>query len=162
MVSWRDNLVRLKEELADVRARRQQRVEEEDAELDREREALTRQSQDLGIIELLTEMNATLLDGRGEVENIVGWETGGIESEPLEPSIVNPSIVNLDADDDLEQGDVITTVLSWEEGGDLEMVVDLGISDDGTYLQVNGIEIRPERGALEQALVEAFRDELDL
>ena len=161
MVFWRDNLVRLKEELADVRARRQQRVEEEDAELDREREALTRQSQDLGIIELLTEMNATLLDGRGEVENIVGWETGGIEST-LEPSIVNPSIVNLDADDDLEQGDVITTVLSWEEGGDLEMVVNLGISDDGTYLQVNGIEIRPERGALEQALVEAFRDELDL
>ena len=107
MASWRDNLVRLKEELADVRARRQQRVEEEDAEVDREREALTRQSQDLGIIELLTEMNATLLDGRGEVENIVGWETGGIES-PLEPSIVNPSIVNpsivnLDADDDLEQ-----------------------------------------------------------
>ena len=89
MASWRDNLVRLKEELADVRARRQQRVEEEDAELDREREALTRQSQDLGIIELLTEMNATLLDGRGEVENIVGWETDGIES-PLEPSHRKP------------------------------------------------------------------------
>jgi hypothetical protein len=44
----------------------------------------------------------------------------------------------------------------------LEIVVDLGLSDEGTYLQINGIEIRPEREALEKGLVEAFRDELEL
>ena len=65
----------------------------------------------------------------------------------------------LDDDDDT---DVITTILSWEEGGDLEIAVDLGLSEDGIYLQINEIEIRPERGALEQGLIEAFRDELDL
>ena len=65
----------------------------------------------------------------------------------------------LDDDDDT---DVITTILSWEEGGDLEIAVDLGLSEDGIYLQITEIEIRPERGALEQGLIEAFLDELNL
>jgi hypothetical protein len=68
----------------------------------------------------------------------------------------------LDASDDVESGDVITTVLSWDEGEEMEIVVDLGLSDDGTYLQINGVEIRPERAALERALIEAFREELEL
>ena len=66
------------------------------------------------------------------------------------------------SEDDEDDGDVITTVLSWDEGGELEIAVDLGLSDEGTYLQINGIEIRAEREALEKGLVEAFRDELDL
>ena len=64
-----------------------------------------------------------------------------------------------DGDDDT---DVVTTILSWDEGGELEIAVDLGLSDDGIYLQINEIEIRPERPALEQGLIEAFRDELEL
>ena len=65
-------------------------------------------------------------------------------------------------DDDDEDTDVITTILSWEEGGEMEIAVDLGLSDEGIYLQINEIEIRPERDALEQGLIVAFRDELDL
>ena len=49
----------------------------------------------------------------------------------------------------------------WDEAGEREIAVDLGLSEDGTYLQVNGVDIRPEGEALEQALVEAFRDELE-
>ena len=67
-----------------------------------------------------------------------------------------------DEEDDEDDSDVITTVLSWDEAGELEIAVDLGLSEEGTYLQINGIEIRPEREALEKGLVEAFRDELDL
>ena len=36
----------------------------------------------------------------------------------------------------------------------------LGFAENGIYLQVNEIDIRPERGALENALVEAFKEEL--
>ena len=61
-----------------------------------------------------------------------------------------------------EEGDVIALILTWVEGGERELAVDVGISEDGTYVQVNGVEIRPERAALEAALVEAFREELDL
>ena len=68
----------------------------------------------------------------------------------------------MNGDEPDEDTDVITTILSWEEGGEMEIAVDLGLSDDGIYLQINEIEIRPEKEALEQGLIQAFRDELDL
>ena len=157
-MAWHDTLLALKQELADVRSVRQQRVEEEDAELARERDELTATAQSLGIRDLLSEMNATLLDGRGELETIVAWDSETLGDNP-EPSIV---ALGGDEEDDEDDSDVITTVLSWDEGGELEIAVDLGLSEEGTYLQINGIEIRPEREALEKGLVEAFRDELDL
>jgi len=102
-------------------------------------------------------MNNTLLDGNGAIETIVGWVTADDDLE-LEPGIS----MNGEEPDEDDDTDVITTILSWEEGGDLEIAVDLGLSDDGIYLQINEIEIRPERSALEQGLIEAFRDELEL
>ena len=156
-MTWRDTLEGLKQELTEVRAQRQRRVEEDDAELRKEREDLSVMAKDLGVDELLAEMNATLLAGKGEIETIIGWESSGGDPE-LDPGIS----MNGDEPDDDEDTDVITTVLSWDEGGEMEIAVDLGLSDEGIYLQINEIEIRPERDALEQGLIEAFRDELDL
>ena len=156
-MTWRETLESLKEELTNVRAQRQSRVDEEAASLQKEREDLSNRARELGINELLAEMNNTLLDGNGAIETIVGWVSAHSDLE-LEPGI-SMNGEELDDDDDT---DVITTILSWEEGGDLEIAVDLGLSDDGIYLQINEIEIRPERGALEQGLIEAFRDELEL
>ena len=157
-MTWRDTLLDLKQELAEVRSVRKQRVAEEDAELARERQELIELARTLGISELLSEMNAALLDGGGEIETIVAWDDQD-QADELEPAFV--ALGGTDVDD-AEGNDVITTLLSWDESGDLEIVVDLGLSDEGTYLQINGIEIRPEREALEKGLVEAFRDELEL
>ena len=157
-MTWRDTLEGLKQELTEVRARRQGQVAEDEAGLQKERDDLSRMAQTLGVDELLAEMNATLLDGKGEIETIVGWESAPGNPE-LDPGI---SMNGDEPDEDDEDTDVITTVLSWEEGGEMEIAVDLGLSNDGIYLQINEIEIRPEREALEQGLVEAFRDELDL
>ena len=156
-MTWRETLEGLKEELTNIRARRQSRVDEEAASLQKEREDLSNRAQELGINELLAEMNSTLLDGNGAIETIVGWVTADDDLE-LEPGIS----MNGEEPDEDDDTDVITTILSWEEGGDLEIAVDLGLSDDGIYLQINEIEIRPERAALEQGLIEAFRDELEL
>ena len=157
-MTWRDTLEGLKQELTEVRTQRQRRVEEEDAGLQKERDDLSRMAKDLGVDELLAEMNATLLDGRGEIETIIGWE-----SDVGDPDLDGVISMNGDEpDDDDEDTDVITTILSWEEGGEMEIAVDLGLSDEGIYLQINEIEIRPERDALEQGLIVAFRDELDL
>ena len=156
-MTWRETLEGLKEELTNIRAQRQSRVDEEAAGLQKEREDLSNKAQELGINELLAEMNNTLLDGNGAIETIVGWVTADDDLE-LEPG-VNMDGEEPDEDDDT---DVITTILSWEEGGDLEIAVDLGLSNDGIYLQINEIEIRPEQAALEQGLIEAFRDELEL
>ena len=157
-MTWRDTLEGLKQELTEVRTQRQRRVEEEDAGLQKERDDLSRMAKDLGVDELLAEMNATLLDGKGEIETIIGWE-----SDDGDPDLDGVISMNGDEpDDDDEDTDVITTILSWEEGGKMEIAVDLGLSDEGIYLQINEIEIRPERDALEQGLIVAFRDELDL
>ena len=148
----------MKQELTEVRTQRQRRVEEEDAGLQKERDDLSRMAKDLGVDELLAEMNATLLDGKGEIQTIIGWE-----SDDGDPDLEGVISMNGDEpDDDDEDTDVITTILSWEEGGEMEIAVDLGLSDEGIYLQINEIEIRPERDALEQGLIVAFRDELDL
>ena len=156
-MTWRETLEGLKEELTNIRAQRQGRIDEEAASLQKEREDLSNRAQELGINELLAEMNNTLLDGNGAIETIVGWVTADDDLE-LEPGIS----MNGEEPDEDNDTDVITTILSWEEGGDLEIAVDLGLSDDGIYLQINEIEIRPERAALEQGLIEAFRDELEL
>ena len=156
MTNWHDRLLRLKQELAEVRAVRQRRANEEEVELARERDDLSRLADGLGIAGLLADMNATLLDGRGRVETVVGWEDETVEG------MIDLSSPSLDLEEDEDDSDVITSVLAWEEGGQLEIIVDVGLTDEGTYLQVNGIEIRPERDALEQALLEAFRDELEL
>ena len=156
-MTWRETLEGLKEELTNIRAQRQNRVDEEAESLQKERENLSNRAQELGINELLAEMNNTLLEGNGAIETIVGWVTADDDLE-LEPGISMNGEEPAEDDDT----DVITTILSWEEGGDLEIAVDLGLSDDGIYLQINEIEIRPERAALEQGLIEAFRDELEL
>jgi len=156
-MTWRETLEGLKEELTNIRAQRQSRVDEEAAGLQKEREDLSNRARELGINELLAEMNNTLLDGNGAIETIVGWVTADDDLE-LEPGISMNGEEPAEDDDT----DVITTILSWEEGGDLEIAVDLGLSNDGIYLQINEIEIRPERAALEQGLIEAFRDELEL
>ena len=156
-MTWRETLEGLKEELTNIRAQRQSRVDEEAAGLQKEREDLSNRARELGINELLAEMNNTLLDGNGAIETIVGWVTADDDLE-LEPGIS----MNGEESDEDDDTDVITTILSWEEGGDLEIAVDLGLSNDGIYLQINEIEIRPERAALEQGLIEAFRDELEL
>ncbi len=156
-MTWRETLEGLKEELTDVRAQRQKRADEDEAGLQKERDDLSKMAQDLGVDELLAEMNATLLDGKGEIETIVGWVAGDDDLE-LDPGIS----MNGDEPDEDDDTDVITTILSWDEGGELEIAVDLGLSDDGIYLQINDIEVRPERDALEQGLIEAFRDELEL
>ncbi|MCS5655409.1 MAG: hypothetical protein NZ810_05695 [Dehalococcoidia bacterium] len=157
-MTWRETLEGLKEDLNEVRAQRQKQVDEDEAGLKKERDGLSRTARELGVDGLLAEMNATLLDGKGEVETIVGWESSD-EDLDIDPGV---SMNGGEPDDEDDDTDAITTILSWNEGGEMEIAVDLGLSDEGIYLQINEIEIRPEREALEQGLIEAFRDELEL
>ena len=157
-MTWRETVIDLKQDLVEVRANRERRVEEAEAGLKKEREDLSLMAQNLGVEQLLIEMNSTLLDGNGEIETIVGWEADEEDDDNLGSRI---SIIDAVPDDD-EDADVITSILSWDEGGVLEIVVDLGLSDEGIYLQINEIEIRPEREALEQGLIVAFKDELGI
>ena len=160
-MAWRDTLVELRDELAEVRARRLQRAEEAEAELGQVRQEMADLSDTLGIGQLLTDINATLLEGRGEVETIVSWDQES-DDRDSETDLDDLGRDDLEADDEDDDEEAITNILSWDEDGDREIAVEIILDEEGVSLQVNGVEIRPEREALEQALVEAFRDELEL
>lgn len=146
-MAWRDSLEQLKAELTQARATRMERLEAYDQEVAAEREELLSRHDSLNITALVLEMNEVLLNGQGEVETTVEWETGEEEEE-------------LVYDD--ETADVITTALSWEEGEELEVAVELAMLDEGISLMVNGIQIRQDRNSLERALIDAFREQLQL
>ncbi len=149
-MDWRETLSKLKEELVQVREERQRQAAEDEAELQRQRDDLSQLAGSLGISELLADMNTVLLDGRGAIENLVSWDSSDTDDGEFA----------LDENDEEEEADVIDTILSWEEGGEREIAVELGVTDEGTYLRVNGVDIRPDRDAVEQALLQAFQDEL--
>ncbi len=159
-MAWRDTLSDLRDELADVRSRRKQRAEADEAKLGQVRKEMADLTRSLGIGQLLADMNATLLAGLGETETIVSWDQGSDENDSGPDS--DGEIGGFDDGDEDENEEAITNLLSWDEDGDREIAVEVILDEEGISLQVNGVEIRLEREALEQALVEAFRDELEL
>ena len=167
-MAWRDSLNDMRDELADVRARRLKRAEAEDAKLEKLHQDMTALVDSLAIGRLLAEMNATLLDGDGEIESIVSWneERSDEKSDPDEQfggyKIRSDRESHLETDDEDDDEDTITTILSWDEDGDREIAVEVILDEEGISLQVNGVEIRPDTEALQQGLLEAFRDELEL
>ena len=155
-MQWRDGLSVLREELAQVRVERRRQAAALDAQLRQDRGELSRLAASLNISELLADMNNSLLEGQGEIQTAVSWESSQLSIEEDDDELETL------LDEDEDQDDVITQVLSWEEFGEREIVVELALVEEGTSVQVNGVEVRPERVALEQALLEAFRDELEL
>ena len=135
-MAWRDSLEQLKAELTQARATRMERLEAYDHEVAAEREELLSRHDSLNITSLVLEMNEVLLDGQGEVETTVEWETGEEEEELIY---------------DDETADVISTALSWDEGEELDA------EGQAIYDQ-----IRQDRNALERALIDSFREQLQL
>ena len=154
-MAWRDTLLGLQTELAEVRAERMHQAKEEAVERDAQRQQLSQMAASLEMARLVEEMNTILLKGGGNVESYSSWEN------PEEYEGPDDELLLLEDSEDAD-ADYLSAVLTWEEDGEREIAVDLGISEEGLYLQVNGVDVRLERNALEQALVEAFREELQL
>ena len=144
---WRESLLQLKEELTAARANRLERLEAFDRQVEAEREELKSRQEALQIAALVAEMNEVLLEGQGRAETTVEWESE--DDEDL-----------FEGEDDM--ADVITTSLTWDEGEELEVVVELVMLDEGLALMVNGVQIRQDPDALERALLAAFREQLEM
>ena len=143
---WRDSLQQLKEEMSAARASRLERLEAFDRQVASEREELLARQESMQITALVTEMNEVLLDGQGQVETTVEWDT---EEED-----------RFEGEDDM--ADVISTALTWDEGEELEILVELVMLDDGLSLLVNGVQVRQDSDALQRALLNAFREQLEI
>ena len=144
---WRESLLQLKQELTAARANRLERLEAFDRQVEAEREELKSRQEALQIAALVAEMNEVLLEGQGRAETTVEWESE--DDEDL-----------FEGEDDM--ADVITTSLTWDEGEELEVVVELVMLDEGLALMVNGVQIRQDPDALERALIAAFREQLEM
>lgn len=154
-MAWRDTLRELRDDLAEIRAQRQTQRQADEAEQQAQRLELASISESLHLTGLLQEMNSVLLNGQGQVENISSWEEEKEED-------LDESLLTLDGLEEPEDEDFINVVLTWEEDGEREIVLDLGFGEPEMSLLVNGVDIRPEQEAVEQALVEAFRMQLEL
>ncbi len=157
-MAFRDTLTNLRDELAAARAQRLQEAAAEDAELEATRENLRALAESLQVAQLLEELNAILLDGRGVIHRFNSWDEETVDAD--DESGFNLVSFDAEEEDDLEE---ICVTLSWEEDGERSIEVELGVEEEDTfYLMVNGVAIRQERAALERSLVEAFREELEL
>ena len=157
-MAWRDTIESLQIELADVRAERLRHAKLEESERHDQRRQLSQMAASLEIAKLIDDINSVLLRSTGQIESYSSWDPPEPEAE-REPAN-DMEIMHLGGEDAVEDADYVSTVLTWDEDGECEIAVDLGFAENGIYLQVNEIDIRPERGALENALVEAFREEL--
>ena len=154
-MAWRDTLRELRDDLAEIRAQRQTQRQADEAEQQAQRLELASISESLHLTGLLQKMNSVLLNGQGQVENISSWEEEKEED-------LDESLLTLDGLEEPEDEDYINVVLTWEEDGGREIVLDLGFGEPEMSLLVNGVDIRLEQEAVEQALVEAFRMQLEL
>ncbi len=154
-MAWRDTLRELRDDLAEIRAQRQTQRQADEAEQQAQRLELASISESLHLTGLLQKMNSVLLNGQGQVENISSWEEEKEED-------LDESLLTLDGLEEPEDEDYINVVLTWEEDGEREIVLDLGFGEPEMSLLVNGVDIRLEQEAVEQALVEAFRMQLEL
>lgn len=155
-MTWRDTLQELQQELAEARAERLREAKEEESQREAQRQRLTQMAASLEVSRLVEDMNAVLLRGEGSIESYSSWEDNQEGDDDEDNGLLLPGT------EEEEDADYVSVVLAWEEDGEREIAVDLGMGEQGLYLQVNGVDVRPEREALEQALVEAFREELEL
>ena len=144
---WRESLLQLRGEMTAARATRLERIEAFDRQVAGEREELLSRQESMQIAALVAEMNDVLLNGQGRVETTVEWETDDEESL-------------FEGEDDM--ADVITTALTWDEGEELEVEVELVMLDEGISLMVNAVQIRQDPEALQRALLNAFREQLEI
>ena len=144
---WRESLLQLRGEMTAARATRLERLQAFDRQVAGEREELLSRQESMQIAALVAEMNDVLLNGQGRVDTTVEWETDDEESL-------------FEGEDDM--ADVITTALTWDEGEELEVVVELVMLDEGISLMVNAVQIRQDPEALQRALLNAFREQLEI
>ena len=153
-MDWSSELRELKVDLDSFRRERERRAGVEEAERQQRRAEMNGLFQSLQIKESLSEMNRLLMDGQGELEVYVSWE-------PVEANVDEEEGETDGENEELEEEtDSVSAILTWQEEGTREIVVDVGMLEKGYFLEVNGEDIRLEQDALRQALVRALREEL--
>ena len=160
-MAWRDNLLELKKDLDTALARSMGEPVEEDPETEREREELYQLAASLHIAQMLVDLNEVVLGGAGKVESTSLMDYYDDDDEVLE--IADEDADDIDEDEGtLEEGVEIRFSLVWDDVTECAVDVELGKTNGRICMLVNGEEVRQQREVLETAVLDAFRDEMDL
>ena len=120
-------------------------LEDQDAELLEYRHELADLAESLGMQEVLSYMNDTLLDGQGVIETTFDW------------------LPDLNEEDQLAWIPSLSATLSWKQAGRLQVNVVLAGTGDGLWLLINGKEIDSVTAReLQEGLANAFEEQLNL
>ncbi len=142
-MSWQDELNQLRASIKDSYDLRMAKVAVR-------RSLLEKFAVELGVDDLLTQMNDVLLDGGARLVVNRSWQYEYDDDD------------GLDGDDD-DLTDEIVYVLYWHDGSAVEIEVCVGIdSDDGGYVLVEDVEVDDSAAAIQSALIEAFREIVNL
>ena len=173
--AWRRAIQDIRRELDADNGRLMKVLAEQDEERAEDVQPLFDLAQSLNVEELLSYMNDTLLDGQGTVERTIRWVeiTNGDDDEWDEDDDEDEDEDEDDDDWDDDDDDdeeffpsaTLSVTLTWKAAGRLQVSVDLEDmeeEDEVIELRVNNTVIdRPTARKLQNALVRAFREQMD-
>ncbi len=142
-MSWQDELNQLRATIKDSYDLRMAKVAVR-------RSLLEKFAVELGVDDLLTQMNDVLLDGGARLVVNRSWQYEYDNDDGFD-------------DEDDELTDEIVYLLYWHDGSPVEIEVRVGIdNDDGGYVVVEDEEVADSAEAIQSALVAAFREIVDV
>lgn len=161
-MAWRDDLSDLRKDVDVALARVMGQPVEEDAETVRERQELYQLADSLQIIQMLVDLNEVALSGTGKVESTSLMDYYDDDDFTFEMDDGEEDEAEDEDEDSMEDGEELRFSLFWDDATECAIDVELGKSNGRIYLLVNGEEVRQQREVLETAVLDAFRDEMEL
>ena len=164
IMAWREDLQTLREEVLAAITRAMGEPAEEAPEDLRDREELYRLATSLQIAQLLVDLNEVVLSGAGRVEStsLLDYYDDEDFLFAMEDLDDDDDDDDEEEDDDPEEGEELRFSLFWDDSTECAVDVELGKVNGRIYLMVNGDEVRQSREVLETAVLDAFREEMEL
>lgn len=166
-MAWRDDLARLRDDLDTAIQRTVGDSPEEPTEFVQQRAELYQLAARLEIAQMLIDLNEVVLRGAGTVESTSHLDYYD-DDDDFDFELDDEDDEDDDLDDDdgdgepLEDDEEVRFSLIWDEAKESAVDVELTYSGGRVHLLVNGEEVRQQREVLETAVLDAFRDEMDL
>lgn len=165
IMAWREELQTLREEVLAAVTRAMGEPAVEPPQDLRDREELYRLAASLQIAQLLVDLNEVVLSGAGRVEStslLDYYDDEDFVFEMEDPDEDEEEDEDDDEDGSPDEGEELRFSLFWDASTECAVDVELGKLNGRTYLMVNGDEVRQSREVLETAVLDAFREEMEL
>ncbi|HCG90334.1 MAG TPA: hypothetical protein DEZ08_00640 [Dehalococcoidia bacterium] len=154
MSDWEDSLSNLSIDIENIRKERLELDAENRKEDQANRKLLLETANNLELESLLQSINEKILHNNGIITINNSWESETDFNEP-EPE------PNADEQDE-EDTDYISYVLDWDEDGEREIAIDIGLEDGSMYLEINGHDVALEAPEIQQMLINVIQEELEI